>query len=310
MRFHPLFSSSVRRRCFLLNGIPRLLGLALLGVSLVLVASPAHACQSDADCTNPGLPYCVSEVCGPHQPCTSDSDCTDPSEPTCDAGTCGPTPFLCASDADCLDPSLPHCDPSELLCVPCYDDSQCGSVEACIENVCAFGCPAAPRPGCDLGAKGSVFLYDHDEDAKDKLKVKIKDASPARSGSEFGDPVNIHRVALCLYDQSILVSAIDMPPDTVSWKPLGDKGFLYKDKDGPVAGTTKVLLKAGSSATAKPSKAQWIGKGADLPDPTVPFQTPLSVHAQFQGSDGFCSELLLTAGVNADKGKVRILKAK
>ena len=55
-----------------------------------------------------------------------------------------------------------------------------------------------------------------------------------------------------------------------TWSPIGTKGYKYNDATGAAGGITKVLVKSGAAGK---SKALVKGKGANLPDFTMPLDT-------------------------------------
>ena len=98
-----------------------------------------------------------------------------------------------------------------------------------------------------------------------------------------------------------------------AWSPIGAKGFLYKDTGLAQDGTLKLLLKAGAPGSEAPTKVIWIGKGALLPDPTVPVTEPVNVTVQVVGSNGFCIADTFTGAIKNESngaGTLRTFKAK
>jgi len=86
---------------------------------------------------------------------------------------------------------------------------------------------------------------------------------------------------LCLYDGSgnpqPLLDA-DIPPGGTCglkpcWKPIGLRGFVYKNKQALPDGVMSVKLFAGVNDTAK---IQAVGRGANLQTPALPLTLPVT----------------------------------
>jgi hypothetical protein len=71
------------------------------------------------------------------------------------------------------------------------------------------------------------------------------------------------------------------PAGGAKWKPIGTKGYKYKDPGGAADGVTNVLLKGGGAGKAKTMVK---GKGANLSD-TGFSNLPLPVTAQLVNSE-------------------------
>lgn len=165
----------------------------------------------------------------------------------------------------------------------------------------ASPCPTTPAPGCvapGAGGKSQLQIRIDPDDltgGKDKLKWKFK-GGPALLQTDFGDPTTATNYALCIYDDGALEVTLDVPPSGTSWKPVGSKGYLYKDP-GSADGVTGVKLLGGAAGKAK---LQAKGRGANLPplvpaSPTRFFDNLTSVVVQLHESDGDCYETEFTA---------------
>ena len=98
---------------------------------------------------------------------------------------------------------------------------------------------------------------------------------------------------MCIYDgNDALVAQASAPAGgtcgtTPCWKglgnPAGSRGYKYKDGDRTPDGLLKVVLKPGSD---QEPKIVVKGKGANLPDPTLPLSLP--VRAQLQAGNRQC----------------------
>jgi hypothetical protein len=180
------------------------------------------------------------------------------------------------------------------------------------ENV-APACASAPLLGCDTPAKSRLLIKDSDDDTKDRMKLKLIGATPAREGSAFGDPTTTEAYLLCLYDDAALIAQASVSPDAFDWRPLGSKGFKYKDDALARDGTSKVLLSAGTAGNPKATKVIWLGRGVLLPDPAIPVTEPVQVTAQVSGSNGFCVSRTFTSAIENESnvaGTLRTFKAK
>jgi hypothetical protein len=166
----------------------------------------------------------------------------------------------------------------------------------------ASPCPTIPAPGCvapGVGGKSLLQIRTDPDDptgGKDKLKWKFK-GGPALAQADFGDPTTATSYALCIYDDSALEVTVDVPPGDTTWKPVGGKGYLFKDPNGSADGVTGVKLFGGAAGKGK---LQTKGRGANLPplvpaSPTTFFANQTSVVVQLHESDGDCYETEFTA---------------
>jgi hypothetical protein len=177
-------------------------------------------------------------------------------------------------------------------------------------------CPPVPVPSCDAPERSNVLIRDHNDDARDRIEFKFINGTPA-VGSVFGNPTATESYNLCIYDRGALVAQLGLPAGWAGWQPIGSAGagFQYKDPMAALDGTKKVELRAGKTGTPNPTRVVWIGKGAALPDPSVPVGTPVDITVQVVGSNGTCfGDSYTDANVkqNAANGKntVRTFKAK
>jgi hypothetical protein len=149
-----------------------------------------------------------------------------------------------------------------------------------------------PVASCDAPERSNVLIRDHNDDAQDTIEFKFIKGTPAE-GSVFGNlsnPLVTASYSLCVYDHSTLVAQLGLPAGSAGWQPIGSAGvgFKYKDPTAALNGTKKVELRAGKTGTPNPTKVVWLGKGAALPDPTVPVGTPIDITVQVVGSNGTC----------------------
>jgi hypothetical protein len=152
-----------------------------------------------------------------------------------------------------------------------------------------LSCPPVPVASCDAPERSILRILDNNDDAGDRIRFDFVNGTPAE-GSVFGDPTATESYTLCIYDHGALVAQLGLPAGSAGWKPIGSAGvgFKYTDPTAALDGTAQVLLRAGKTGTPKPTKVVWIGKGAALPDPTVPVPTPVDITVQVVGSDGTC----------------------
>ena len=153
----------------------------------------------------------------------------------------------------------------------------------------SFLCPAAPVPsGCRAPGK-SLLLLDVE---KDKLIWKWLRGAETQI-ADLGDPTLDTPYALCVYDASGLQFAADVGAGA-NWSAAGSSGFKYKDSTLAQHGIRLIRLKSGAAGSAK---AIVKGKGAELPDPTLPLTLPVKV--QLLNGDGECWESEYTSATDS-----------
>ena len=165
-----------------------------------------------------------------------------------------------------------------------------------------------PAIGCEVpGAGGRAQLQlrtDAMNAAANKLKWKFS-GGPALLNSDFGEPRTTGSFALCIYDDDNLKIEMQVGPSATLWKPVGSKGFLFKDGAGSNDGITTLKLLGGPAGRAK---LQAKGRGANLPlvtsSPTKFFDDMSSVTVQLHEYQGDCFETVFVAAdetANDDK---------
>ncbi|MCC6847906.1 MAG: DNRLRE domain-containing protein [Deltaproteobacteria bacterium] len=262
----------------------------------------ADLCTQTDECDGAGA--CVGEnpvVCTPVDQChaagTCDSGTGVCSEPPVDNGTgCNDGNACTISDA-C---SGGVCVGSSVTCgdgtvqAGCGEDCDVpGGGPNCTPD-CRFICGPTPQAGCRgpaLAGKGTVKLADKSPDKKDQLNWKyVKGA--ATTLADFGDPVASTDYTLCVYDSSARPQPILLAHAPAGgtcgtkpcWKAIKG-GFKYNDKLYTPDGLQQVLLKSG---VATKTKILVKGKGIDLPMPTLPLTTMVTVQLKSEG--GVCWE--------------------
>jgi hypothetical protein len=194
----------------------------------------------------------------------------------CDAAeTCNGVIDVCPADVDQPDGT------------PCPDGQYCNGAEQCLAgicgsgappcalacdeggDVCTVGCPPVAQSGCLAAGKSLLLLKDKADDAKDKLIWKwIKGAATALP--DFGAPNAGSDYALCVYagpGEALIAGGEAVLPAGSAWTAAGSAGWKYDAASGLPNGIAKAVLKSGDPGK---SKALVKGKGADLPDPTLP----------------------------------------
>jgi cysteine-rich repeat protein len=265
----------------------------------------ADLCDAVEHCTGMSA-SCPADAALPNgSVCRGPADLCDAAE-SCDgvAITCPPDDVLPAGSV-CRAPAHPcdaaeQCDGGGMTCPPdlaapdgtnCSDGAFCNGVEACQSGECAAatppcssfcdengdmcvtGCPSGPQP-CRTSAKSFVLLRRGADPGKHKLLWKwIKGAATAPD--ELGDPVATTDYALCLYAGTppLLIAGgeLQVPADASRWSEIRT-GFQFKDSTGSVAGAQRIKLRA--DTTDGKAKMFVKGKGAGLPDPTLPVADP------------------------------------
>lgn len=151
-------------------------------------------------------------------------------------------------------------------------------------------CGSAPATGC-LSSAGSILALKDNagDDGKDKLLWKWIHGDALTQG-QLADPMVDASYALCLYagPTNAPIGHAILPPGS-DWGAIGDKG--YKFKGSTPDGLTGAVLKGGAAGRAK---ALVKGKGAGLPDPTLPMAYPVTVQLRQEGSP-LCLESIFTS---------------
>lgn len=209
----------------------------------------------DGDC-------CSSDCVFETGPCDDGDLCT--TGDVCDgAGTCtGPLPVTCDDGDVCTTDS---CDPE----TGCRNDDE-------------------PVSGCLTAGKSILLIKNAADEGKDKLLWKWSKGA-AVTQSAFADPTASTDYGLCIYAGSTqaLVAGAALPAAS-GWSALGTKGYKFKGTSPD--GLTGAQLKGGASGK---SKAFAKGKGAALPDPTLPLAYPVIVQLRKSGSP-LCLESAFT----------------
>jgi len=256
----------------------------------------------------------TGDVCDEEEVCDGSSaacppDAVKPAGTECRAssGECDPAEDCDGSSKQCppdtFSPDGTSCTDDGMFCTgveTCQSGACTGSGDPCggaycdeIEGIClSGGCPSGPL-ACRSATKSIFLVKNKTPDSKDKLIWKwIKGESTDQT--EFGDPTTSADYSLCVYagTTASLVAELDVMPDGTLWKPIGTKGYKFKDNTLTEYGVQKVILKGSDQ---NKSKALVKGKGDNLPDlppasdPMLALDLPVKVQLINQ-SNGICFE--------------------
>ena len=120
------------------------------------------------------------------------------------------------------------------------------------------GCPSAPQPGCQTGAKIQIQVNEKTF-GKEQIKVKVDKLSASVPLAFFGDPVNgTTGYAVCIYNESdarVATLRVNRAHDQCGtkpcWKIAGGTSYKYADKLLASDGVLQVQLKSGPPSTGK-----------------------------------------------------------
>jgi hypothetical protein len=195
-----------------------------------------------------------------------------PAGTPCDADQNVCTADQCDGHGTCAPGGPINCDDG----YGCTQDS-CDPVAGCVHTgTPSTSCLAAVSAGLQIRDSSNFFL--------DALKFSWKGGPVFLA--DMGNPVEITRYELCIYDASGVKMALGVPPGA-GWRSVGSssapRGYQYKDRQGLHAGINAISL-TGSSVTHAIMKLK--AKGPYLPDTTLGFGLPVT--AQLYASDGSC----------------------
>jgi hypothetical protein len=211
------------------------------------------ACASDGN-------GCTDDVCD------GLGTCTHANEP--DGSSCADGLFCNGQETTCLGG---NCQTGPPPCPLLCDEPT---------DTCITGCLSSPQT-CRAAQK-SLFLAKNLGAANDKLVWKwLKGV--ATTQTEFGDPTATTDYALCIYDNSGLLSQTVVSAGA-KWSAISTSGYKYKDAAASGPAIDKVLLKG--SADNK-SKVLVKNKGGTAPGLPASVTAPLTVQL-FNGTTGLC----------------------
>jgi cysteine-rich repeat protein len=240
---------------------------------LAIARVASAACLDDclAEFGGAGADYleCVADcgVCGNGE-IEGDEECDD-----------GNTVGGDCCDANCQpEPEGSPCEEDDELCTTdaCDGDGECDHEEE-------------PAPDCrTTGAGGAVLVMrDSDGNAKDLLLWKWRRGT-ATTKAEFGTPTESTSYALCVYDDSGLLTTLTAPAgDTCGghacWASLPG-GFRYRDPERTPDGVAELLLQQGRHDGRTKIVLEAAGDNLDLPDLGSSLESPLTVQLRRSGS--------------------------
>jgi hypothetical protein len=132
------------------------------------------------------------------------------------------------------------------------------STSSTTSTTLVVGCPTAPQPACQTGAKVQI-LVNEKSFGKEQIKVKVDKLVPNLPLAFFGDPLaGTTGYAVCLYSATnTLVAAlrVNRPHDQCGtqpcWKVVGGIGYKYGDKVLAADGVLQLLFRSGPAGTGK-----------------------------------------------------------
>jgi len=180
----------------------------------------------------------------------------------------------------------------------------------------AGDCPEVPLPSCTVGARGLLKISAPSTAARRKLVIKLGRLAADITASDFGDPVvggNHYRI--CVYDSTDSAARLAAGASLAGggscgamscWRALGDRGFVFRDRDGAQHGIGKLVLKGGAVGRGM-IHITGKGDGVPLPGPLLPsgyFDVDPSVTVQVsESATGNCWESNIeAAGVRRNDG--------
>jgi len=154
----------------------------------------------------------------------------------------------------------------------------------------APSCSATPLSGCratTVPAQSRLWLNNRSVNQRDTIVWKQR-RSAANTTADFGNPVDAHGYALCMYNGggSLIFHGTIPSGGTCGahpcWRTAG-AGYHYRNGKATPDGLTKVLLRAGDAGHASVVVK---GRGAGLGLPPMPLTLPITV--QLQEESGPC----------------------
>ncbi len=168
-------------------------------------------------------------------------------------------------------------------------------------------CNPTPHTGCRapvLPQKSKMLLVNNPTNALDRLSWKWRKGA-ATTKAEFGTPLATTSYSLCAYDgaSNLILTATAPATGVCAGKPCWaekTRGFKYKDTDRTPTGVQRLQFQEGLSGKAQITLK---GRGADLPDPNMPVQLPLTV--QLVNTNGACWTTTFSTAKRNDGGQLK-----
>ncbi len=251
-----------------------LLLLILLAIARAAGATCLDDCMIDFGGAGPDYGECVADcgVCGNGE-IEGDEECDD-------GNTVG---------GDCCDSSCQP-EPAGSPCVAEDDDDLCDTATCDGDGEC--DAEEVPAPDCrvpEQAGGATLIMRDAENDANDVLLWKWRRGA-ATSKAEFGDPPGATDYALCVYDDTGLLTSVTVPAGGSCgrrgcWMERGS-GFRYRNPDGTPDGAAGVLLRPGRRDGRTKVVFAAAGENLELPD-LASLASPLTVQLRRSGS-GVC----------------------
>jgi len=248
----------------------------VMNPTVVCRAGSGDACDPDEHC--PAVPgaACPADVVEPAGTvCRADTgvcdvaeECSGTTGEACPADTGVAAGTSCEQDGDLC--TEEECNGSG-SCVA-LGEIDCDDGNVCTQDSCdpGSGCVVSGTPSltCVAADRATFQVKNSANDNGDKLKLGWK-GGPVLV-PDLGDPQATTTYELCVYDDNAPQMALDVSPGT-GWQVIGSpaapRGYKFKGR-GEQDGMRVILLK-GSSLNRGILKI--VAKGAQLPDPTLPF---------------------------------------
>ena len=154
----------------------------------------------------------------------------------------------------------------------------------------APSCAATPLSGCratTVPAQSRLWLNNRSVNDRDSIVWKQRRGA-ANTTADFGNPVDAHGYALCMYNAggSLVFHGTIPSGGTCGARPCwrtAAAGYHYRNGKATPNGLTKVLLRAGDAGHASVVVK---GRGASLGLPAMPLTLPVTI--QLQEESGPC----------------------
>jgi hypothetical protein len=232
-------------------------------------------------------------------------ECTGAAGQDCPSDTVAPSQTPCDADGDVC--TVDRCDGTGACTLSepldCEDGNTCTQDSCDPQNGCLS--TGTPSPSCVPATRATVQVRNASEDLQDGVRFKWK-GGPVLV-ADLGNPTQTTRYELCIYDDTGIRMAMGVPPGA-GWTTLGSiaspRGYRYRDRLAQTQGVKQITLKASSLDRAR---LQLTGKGAALPDTTLPFLLPVT--AQLHAGDDTCWEVELDASATR-RNETRIFYGK
>ena|GEM_PF-5943753 len=149
----------------------------------------------------------------------------------------------------------------------------------------ATTCPAEPRAGCDAPRRSKLVIRNGLDDARDSIELLLWRGRRRQASSAFGNPLATTNTLVCVYDNAGLVLELAVPPGP-RWSPVGQRGFLYADPAGSVAGIQRFSLERRAGWLVRhETTIRLQAEGANVPEMSLPLSEPVTVQVLNDATD-------------------------